>query len=154
CCAVGEIAKVDLPGGVIASVEGSLLIVGQTQENAGSSYSCVLPIPGEVEIPEAGIRLRALVVSPAFAQEAEPGSLLNLDLVGPQLTIRNWLPGDRFQPAYSRSEEKLKRLFHEKKVPASDRSSWPVGVCESRIVWVRGFPVATTHQWRGAGEAL
>jgi tRNA(Ile)-lysidine synthase len=153
-CALGETTKVELPGGIVASVAGSRLNLGQSEASPSSSYRCILPVPGEVRIPEAGLRLRAYVVAPEFAQEADPGSLLSLDLVGSQVTIRNWSAGDRFWPAHTRSEEKLKRLFLEKKIPAADRPSWPVALCEDRIVWVRGFPVASTHEWRGTGEAL
>ena len=153
-CALGEVPKVELPGGVVVSAAGSRLVLDQDDDVPRPPYSCLLPIPGETKIAEAGLRLRAYVVPPNFAREAEPGTLLSLDLVGTQLTIRNWSPGDRFWPAYSRSEEKLKRLFLERKVPAGDRSSWPVALCGAQIVWVRGFPVASTHQWRGAGEAL
>ncbi len=152
--ALGEVPKVELPGGIIASVASAVLSLGHAEAGAAPPYRYVLPIPGEVRIPEAGIRLRALVVAPEFAEEAEPGTLLSLDLVGPLVTIRNWSPGDRFWPAHSRSEEKLKRLFLERKIPVGDRSSWPVALCENQIVWVRGFPVANAHQWRGTGEAL
>ena len=147
-CALGELPKLELPGGIIAAVASSALILGEPEERAGSAYTYVLPIPGEVKIPEAGLCLRAIVVAPEFAAEAAPGSLLSLDLVAPQLTIRNWLPGDRFWPAHSRSGGEWKRLFLEKKIPAGNRPGWPVALCGDRIVWVRGFPVATTHQWR------
>ena len=153
-CASGKISKVELPGGVVASISQRALVLGRPVQRTDVSYTCVLQIPGEVAIPEAGLLLRAFAVSPDFAAEAGPGTLLNLDLIGSQLVIRNWLPGDRFWPAHSRSEEKLKRLFLEKKIPAGDRPGWPVAFCRDTIVWVRGLPVAHTHQWRGVGEAL
>ena len=153
-CALGKLPKVELPGSVVARVDGIGLTLGETEHRPARSYSYALPIPGELHIEEPSFRLRAYVVAPDFARKADPGTLLSLDLIGPELTIRNWLPGDRFWPAHSGSEEKLKRLFLEKKVSAVDRPGWPVALCGDRIVWVRGFPVATTHQWRGTGEAV
>ncbi len=154
-CALGALPKTELPGGWIAvRAEDELLIQAPAVQQTTSSYSYSLPIPGEVMIPELSLSLRAYIVSLEFAREAAPGELLSLDLVGPELTVRNWLPGDRFCPAHSRSEEKLKRLFLEKKIPAEQRPSWPVALCGNDIVWVRDFPVANAYRWRGDGEAL
>jgi tRNA(Ile)-lysidine synthase len=153
-CALGQLPQVELPGSVIAKADGFALSLGQAEDRPIRPYRCVLPIPGELHIEQASLRLRAHVVALDFAREADPGTLLSADLIGPQLIVRNWLPGDRFWPAHHRSEDKLKRLFLEKKVPAVDRPAWPVALCGDRIVWVRGFPVATAHQWRGSGEAV
>ena len=84
-----------------------------------------------------------------------PGSLLCIAKIGSQLLIRNWQPGDRFHPAHTGSEEKLKRLFSEKHIPADQRPLWPVALAGSQIVWVRGFPVAHDFAWiPGSGDAL
>ena len=123
------------------------------EQSSSNAYHYAFPIPGEVHVPELRLTLRAHLVSTEFAQEAPPGELLSLDLVGPELVIRNWSPGDRFWPAHSRSEEKLKRLFAEKRIAATERLSWPVVLSGDEIVWVRGFPVAQTHRWTGAGAA-
>jgi tRNA(Ile)-lysidine synthase len=153
-CALGECGKVELPGGVVALVSGSSLVLGKFEPSPGCAYSYLLPVPGEVVIREAGLRLRAYVVASDFPQETDPETLLSLDLVGPQLTVRNWTPGDRFWPAHSRSDEKLKRLFAEKRVPAAERSSWPVVLSGDKIVWVKGFPITQTHRWTGIGAAV
>jgi tRNA(Ile)-lysidine synthase len=70
------------------------------------------------------------------------------------LIVRNWRPGDRFWPAHTGSEEKLKRLFAEKHIPAEQRPSWPVALSGEQIVWVRGFPVTRAFVWRGQGDAV
>ena len=75
--------------------------------------------------------------------------------IGPKLLIRNWLPGDRFRPAHTASEEKLKRLFSEKRVPAEQRALWPVALRGTSIVWVRGFPPAHDFAWvPNSGDAV
>jgi tRNA(Ile)-lysidine synthase len=154
-CAVGECPRVELPGGRLASSDGSALSLRTARSQLSAvTFRYGLPIPGEVRIPELGFTLRALIVRSELAQEAQPADLLSLDLVGTELTVRNWCPGDRFWPAHSRSEEKLKRLFAEKRVPAGERPSWPVVLSGEEIVWVRGFPVASEYRWRGKGEAI
>ncbi len=94
------------------------------------------------------------MVPEKFAFELPQEELLNPDLVGAELVVRNWRPGDRFWPANSRSEEKLKRLFAEKHIAAEQRLQWPVAIHEDEIIWVRGFPVAQSRQWKGNGDAL
>jgi tRNA(Ile)-lysidine synthase len=70
------------------------------------------------------------------------------------LTVRNWRPGDRFWPVHTGSDEKLKRLFAEKHIPAEQRRNWPVALSGEQIVWVRGFPVARGFAWNGSGDAV
>jgi tRNA(Ile)-lysidine synthase len=158
-CANGEISTTTtLPGGWRAHFEGrrlQLIPPTQLEPQLKSGYEYGLRIRGCCNLPELGLTVRAILVSAEIASSEAPGTLLRLGRLG-QLTVRNWLPGDRFRPAHSGSEEKLKRLFSEKKVPAEQRSLWPVVLNKhNRIVWVRGFPVAHDFAWTpGAGDAV
>jgi len=153
-CALGELTRAELPGGrVVVRRRASLQWLAAVRETA-AAYWYTLPVPGEIQIPELRLTLRAEIVPERFAHELPPEELLNPDLVGGELVVRNWRPGDRYWPAHSRSEEKLKRLFAEKHIAAEQRPQWPVAVHEDEIVWVRGFPVGQARQWKGKGEAL
>jgi tRNA(Ile)-lysidine synthase len=153
-CALGAHSRAELPGGRIAVNQGAVLALSMPERRSQSAYRYSFPIPGEVYVPDLGMTLRAILVSAEFAQEAEPGELLSADLIGPELVLRNWWPGDRFWPAHSRSGKKLKRLFAEEKIPAGDRPSWPVVLSGEEIVWVRGFPVASEYEWGRKGDAV
>jgi tRNA(Ile)-lysidine synthase len=99
--------------------------------------------------------LEAVLVPAGFASLEPPGSLLRAADLGSELVVRNWKPGDRFRPSHSASEEKLKRLFSKKRIPATARSSWPIALWGSKIVWVRGFLVAHDFAWQpGSGNAI
>ena len=153
-CALGEFMRTELPGGRLAvNAKGSLELKSCTP-TAAADYEASLPIPGEARLPELGLTVRATVVPEAFGRELATAELLSYDLLGPELTIRNWRPGDRFRPAHSRSEEKLKRLFGEKNIPAEQRTAWPIALRGDDIVWVRGFPVAAAYRWQGQGPAV
>ena len=52
--------------------------------------------------------------------------------------LRNWRPGDRYQPV-GRSEEKIKTLFQEARIPLWERRHWPVLMGGSSILWARRF---------------
>ncbi len=153
-CALGEVTRAELPGGRVVVRRGASLQWRATGQHAASTYCYSLPVPGEIHITELRLTLRAELVPEEFACELPQEELLNPDLLGPELVVRNWRPGDRFWPAHSRSEEKLKRLFAEKHIAAEQRPQWPVAVHDNEIVWVRGFPVAQSRQWNGKGDAL
>jgi tRNA(Ile)-lysidine synthase len=153
-CALGERTRAELPGGRVVVRRAESLQWRAAAQEAASAYRYTLPVPGEIQIAELRLTLRAEIVPEEFARELPQEELLNPGLVGAELVVRNWRPGDRFWPAHSRSEEKLKRLFGEKRIAAEQRPQWPVAVHEDEIVWVRGFPVAQSRQWKGEGEAL
>jgi len=69
------------------------------------------------------------------------GSVLNHDALCKPLVLRNWRPGDMFQPLGHRKPHKLKRLLNEKRISRWERDGWPVLTSAGVIAWVRGFPV-------------
>ncbi len=155
-CAHGELPKTELNGRWMAARRGDRLELRPPGcEPASIGYEYTLPIPGEVQLAEVGFSVRAMIVPEQLAQETgEAENLLSADMLGPELTIRNWRPGDRFWLVHSGSEEKLKRLFAEKHIPAEQRPTWPVALQGEQIVWVRGFPVARAFAWKGSGNAV
>ena len=153
-CALGEQTRAELPGGRVVVRSRAMLHWRAAAQEAASAYRYSLPIPGEIHIAELRLSLRAELVPERLARELPQEELLNPNLVGAELVVRNWQPGDRFRPAHSRTEEKLKRLFAEKHISAEQRPQWPVAVYEDEIIWVRDFPVAQTRQWSGTGAAL
>jgi tRNA(Ile)-lysidine synthase len=154
-CALGELPKAELPGGWLASRTGECLELRAPQStHSCPHYAYTLPVPGEVYIAEIGLTVRCVPVLQAFAKEEPPDGLLSAELLGPELIVRNWRPGDRFWPVHSKSEEKLKRLFSEKHISARRRPSWPVVLKGEQIVWVRGLPVARAFAWAGKGDAV
>jgi tRNA(Ile)-lysidine synthase len=61
-----------------------------------------------------------------------------------RFALRNWRPGDQYQPVGRSSAGKIKTLFQEYRVPLWERRTWPVIVQGDLIVWSRGFGVATS----------
>jgi tRNA(Ile)-lysidine synthetase-like protein len=99
---------------------------------------------------EATIAVPCLARSFRFTKIDWPGkseetsgnsSFLNHDALCKPLVLRNWRPGDTFQPLGHRKPHKLKRLLNEKRISRWDRDGWPVLTCAGVIAWVRGFPV-------------
>jgi tRNA(Ile)-lysidine synthase len=66
-------------------------------------------------------------------------SYLDWEQVSGHLEIRNWRPGDQYQPVGHSGPEKIKTLFQRARVPLWERRSWPVVVSAEEIVWARRF---------------
>lgn len=155
-CALGELRKTELPGGWQAEREGEHLVLRPSAEEcAATGYQHIVPVSGVVELTEIGYMLRIVPVPAVFAEEADPGTLLRADLIGGEVCVRNWRPGDRYHAAYSGREHKLKTLFADWRIPALQRALWPVMLKGTDIVWLRDLPVADAYCWRpGDGDAL
>jgi tRNA(Ile)-lysidine synthase len=157
-CAESENGRTNLSGGWMAHRVADALTLCPSTEGARDAgfkgYRHKLSIPGQIDIAEIGLTLTAVLVSKQAAGESKPGTLLAMNRLRTELLVRNWQPGDRYQPAHSRNDEKLKRLFSEKRIPEAQRATWPLVLNGEEIAWVRSLPVAAKYQWSGAGDAV
>ena len=92
-------------------------------------------IPGEIDAPTFGLRLRIDVA----ASEASSGPR-NGPGGSPAKTaiLRNWKPGDRVRLRYSGGLRKVKEVLERMRVTGTDRALWPVLEIDGTIVWMRG----------------
>lgn len=112
--------------------------------NDSPGYEYPISIPGEVEIAQVRTVVRLSIVDKIDSAESyNPASLLDASRLTAPLVLRNWRAGDRMRPLHRGSEEKLKRLFQEKKIPAEQRSLWPVLTSADRVVWAKELGVVT-----------
>ena len=58
------------------------------------------------------------------------------------LLVRSRQEGDRYRPMGAPGKKKLKEILRAKKIPLSDRNTFPVFCSEGRIVWMPGLSVA------------
>jgi tRNA(Ile)-lysidine synthase len=101
----------------------------------------VLPISGELELPEAGGILRWRRASyldgdhPANKEEA----WFDADQLSLPLTVRSRLPGDTMYVMGLNGRKKVKDIFINEKIPPSMRSVIPI-VCDhsGAILWIPG----------------
>ena len=90
------------------------------------------PIPGTINAPEFGLRLRIALPAP---QVAEIGRFVGDDI--PRMaTLRNWKPGDRVRLRYSSGPRKVKEVLERLHVTGTERGVWPVLEVGGRIVWM------------------
>jgi tRNA(Ile)-lysidine synthase len=64
---------------------------------------------------------------------------LDWDRISGVLELRNWRPGDQYQPVGHSDGERIKLLFQQARIPLWERRSWPVITSGNEIIWARRF---------------
>ncbi|MGH9804382.1 MAG: tRNA lysidine(34) synthetase TilS, partial [Candidatus Acidiferrales bacterium] len=116
------------------------------REAAPKAYRLEVAGPGVVPLPSGGalafklVGVEELEKSYNCGQGAADASRASFPLV-----VRPWQAGDRYQPAGSAQEKKLKALFQQGRVPVEERRRTPVVLCREEILWVPRFGVAAGY---------
>ncbi|HEX3322623.1 MAG TPA: tRNA lysidine(34) synthetase TilS [Terriglobales bacterium] len=110
-------------------------------------YEYELPIPGRVQVSEAGLSIEASFTAADDCSD----HLLDVAQLGNKLTIRNWHPGDRYWPAHTKSPKKVKELLQDRHIIGFRKKRWPVVVHGDQIVWLAGFAVPAS--WKPTTNA-
>jgi tRNA(Ile)-lysidine synthase len=96
-------------------------------------------IPGEIDAPAFGLRLRI-----AFRDEVRSAAQASgppngrTSPTGKTAILRNWKPGDRVRLRHSAGPRKVKEVLERLRVTGTDRAVWPVLEIGGQIVWMRG----------------
>jgi tRNA(Ile)-lysidine synthase len=109
------------------------------------NYRLTLAVPGTVRVPGTNLTISLELidksgpsVSSDWVYNNQVGCLDWQRLSG-SLELRNWRPGDQYQPAGHSGQEKIKTLFQQARIPLWERRHWPVLTDGSSIVWARRF---------------
>jgi tRNA(Ile)-lysidine synthase len=130
------------------------LVLEWKDGNAPGSYQYRLAFPGEIAVPELGIHIEARLMDVARVPEGERHGLLDPALLGAELVVRNWRPGDRYWPAHTAAEKKVKELLSDRHATGTEKKLWPVVAAEDGgLVWMRGFAAPDVVRAR-TGEAI
>jgi tRNA(Ile)-lysidine synthase len=135
-------SEIDLPQGMVARRSYGLLLLEKKREQPPAPWDHPVAVEGVTSLPEAGMGLRARVVSreQVRLEESSPSlAFLDFDRLIPPLSARNRRPGDRFYPLGAGGEKKLKDFLIEGKVPRSARDHLPLLVDREKILWVVGM---------------
>jgi len=135
--------KLELPGGHwVRRTQRDLCFdkTGSRSEPSSNNYEYHLPVPGQVEVPELGIRLQVVLVERESVPEDELYGLLDAVRLPSELIVRNWRAGDRYRPAHTKEAKKIKELLGDRHITGMGKKLWPVAVRQGGdLVWVRGF---------------
>jgi tRNA(Ile)-lysidine synthase len=73
--------------------------------------------------------------------ESRKVALLDYERLRLPLRMRNFRPGDRFQPLGSEGTQKLKEFFIDHKIPKFERPQIPLLISGEVIAWIVGYRI-------------
>jgi tRNA(Ile)-lysidine synthase len=151
--------SIDVPGHTVERVGSRLVLRERAASGTAAAFRYQLPVPGEVELPEAGCVVSAepleagIGIEGLRATAGKPTSAV-VRMPGP-LAVRNRRPGDRFRPLGLDGEKKLQDFFVDRKVARRLRDGVPLIVDDSdRIVWVAGYGIDEAFRVTDASQAV
>lgn len=111
-------------------------------EEPPRDYEYPLAVPGTYALP--GVSVNVSLVRPPSENCGynEKETDLDWDCVTGPVLLRNWRPGDQYQPAGYRDGQKIKSLFQESRIPLWERRHWPVISAGGQVIWARRFGAA------------
>ena len=146
--ASGDEKSALLPAGwTVQRAKGSLIFHQPGADSANDSgYEYILPVPGKVKVPQAGVWFEAALARDGTQAAYNRGNSWDRALLAGELVVRNWRAGDRFWPAHTKRPKKVKDLLQERHISGPERKRWPVIVSGQEIIWLRGFPAPASFQ--------
>jgi tRNA(Ile)-lysidine synthase len=116
---------------------------GAQVESGGSPPAHEINVPGQMDVPEWGIRVR-------IAVPGDPPSAPNAR----RARLRPWKAGDRVRLRYSAGPRKVKEVLERMHITGSARANWPVLELDGRIIWMQGVPVEAEPGMEVSVESL
>ena len=153
-------SELHLPNKILIAITGSQACFGiQTRiarpakklekQDQAPAFCYIVPdlegLPKIVAIPETGAAIRFSILDamewPERDKQHKNAAYMDMDRIGCPLTIRNYIPGDRFTPLGMTGQQKIKKFFIDKKVPRKNRSECPILLSQDRIIWLAGYQI-------------
>jgi tRNA(Ile)-lysidine synthase len=133
-------AQLDTGGGVVAIAEyGVLRFESYATRSAAAPEPVLLRIPGSALFGDQEVRCE-------LGTPSREAGVVDRAMLGKDLLVRSWRPGDRMAPIGLGGSKSLQDLFTARRVPRRERASVPVIESQGEIVWVAG--VATSEHFK------
>jgi tRNA(Ile)-lysidine synthase len=116
---------------------------GETGREVGG-FRVSLEVPGTAGIPGSN-RLLSLEIREGLSPSNQKDCGLDGERLPGPLELRNWRPGDHYQPLGCARPERIKLLFQKHKIPLWERPRWPLIVSGETILWARRFGPAAEY---------
>jgi tRNA(Ile)-lysidine synthase len=145
--ASGRAVGCDCGGGLRWEERGGAVVLGasrRARREPPDGFAYTLEVPGDVAIPEIGLRLavsRGGVAPWMFEGAARRVGLALPVEPGGRLIVRSRRPGDRLHPLGAPGSRRLKELLIDRRVPREARDRLPLLCLGDAIAWVPGVAI-------------
>lgn len=129
--------------GIYIEKDYNKILIGKGFSVETPPFEMELKSPGKVWIKEIGreIIIEEISMSDRLVSDSKNVAFFDYDKLQFPLRIRNFRPGDRFQPLGLNGIQKLKKFFIDHKIPRFERSKIPLIVSGNVIAWVAGYRI-------------
>ncbi len=135
----------ELPFGVCFEKRYDRVLLRKGRGETVPPFEVELISPGRTYIEEIGkeVVIEEIEKEDKFVSfnESSHTGLLDYQKLQFPLKIRNFRPGDRFQPLGVKGTQKLKEFFIDHKVPRFERPKVPVLISGEMIAWIIGYRI-------------
>ena len=135
----------ELPRGIYLEKQYDMVLLKKGRVKPLTPFEAELVMPGRTFIGEIGREVVAeeTVRDEKFKvfKESPNTALLDYEKLQFPLKVRNFRPGDRFQPLGVKGTQKLKKFFIDHKIPKFERPKIPLLISGEKIVWIVGYRI-------------
>ena len=136
----------ELPHGIYVEKRYDRVILKKGRIKLVPPFEVDLNIPGSTLIEELGkeawVKEWKGELKKGDLRQSHDVVFLDYQKLQFPLRMRNFRPGDRFQPLGVKGEQKLKEFFIDHKVPQFERSEVPLLISGGWIAWVVGYRIS------------
>ena len=133
--------RFELPKGLKIKVEYSELKVELKQDDPELNYLYVIPIEGEVEMPEIGATITSSLLSADKIGSIDKSAyicILDREKIRGNIVVRNRRKGDIINLSGMKGTKKLKEYFINEKIPRGERKCIPLVAIGNEVIWIIG----------------
>jgi tRNA(Ile)-lysidine synthase len=137
---------IELPHGVFFEKRYDMVSLGKGSAKKVPPFEVEFISPGRTPVEEIG---REVIIEETSRVDVRFGSLnetrniafLDYDRLEFPLRMRNFRPGDRFQPMGMQGTQKVKEFFIDHKIPKLERPKIPLLTSGEMIAWIVGYRI-------------
>lgn len=154
---LGKGKEASIPGKIVLRREGDWLIEKKGKPEK-KDYMLIWEIGSPLEIPEAGIRLKAKVIDFSGKEKLEfddqRRAFIDFEKIRFPLIVRNRREGDLFRPIGSPGKKKISEVFRQRGVLPEERDRLPLIISGNEIVWSPRIPVSESFKVTGETKKI
>jgi len=137
--------KVKLVGQIWMEVSEKELVCYKEEES--KEFDCLLTFPGEEDLEEQGIKIKASLVKVKLRpkdlfSKNQNIAFLDWEKLKSPFHLRSLRKGDRFKPLGMKGTKSLADFFIDAKVPRHIRDEVPILTSKGKIAWVVGYRIS------------
>lgn len=146
----GRVGIYNLPGGLLAAVDRSGILITQEMPEINFEYCVPLKIPGKTSIDVIGAEIEAEIIERCDTElwkNALPDeAYLDFDLMTPPFEARSWKTGDRMIPLGTIGTKKIQDIFTDSKTPCGKKPFHPIIATAGEIAWAARMRISDKYK--------